>query len=180
MPTVIAAAPTSYPISLSELKDHLRETSSANDSILYQLIKEATDYIEGYTWRKIVTQSWKYYIDYFTDCIEIPFGQLQSATIQYYDADNALQTLSTSVYDVDTYSDPGFIRIKDGQSWPTIYSKANAVIISFTCGYASIPESIKTAVKLKAELLNGNLFDNEVIYLERAIISSVYPYRLCI
>lgn len=181
MPVILTTAPTSYPITLTDLKDHLRETGTDNDTIILNTLKAATSEAENYTWRKFVTQTWTYYSNGFAHKFELPFGQLQSVTsIKYYDADNVLQTLDASVYDVDTLSDPGVIRLAYGQSWPTVYDRSNAIRIEFVCGYTVIPESIKNAIKLKSEMIYGNLFDSEINGIVRAYESALNPYRLVV
>ena len=65
MPTKLITAPAYYPLTLNELKEHLRETTSDNDNIIFNVLKSATLEAENYTWRKLVTQTWEYYFDKF-------------------------------------------------------------------------------------------------------------------
>jgi len=166
------------PISLKEAKDHLRVNTNDDDLMIKNLITAATTQAENYTWRGLTTQTWDIFHDTFSD-YEIPFGQLQSVTtVKYYDSDDSLQTLASTVYDVDTNTDPGRITLAYGQSWPSVYNKPNAIEIRIICGYAAAPEAIKSAVKINVEMLYGNLFDNEHLQLKRTYESLLSPYRL--
>jgi uncharacterized phiE125 gp8 family phage protein len=157
-------------------------TANDDDQLINKLIDAATLQAEIYTWRRFVTQTWDYFIDDFSDKNTIPYGELQSITsVKYYDSTNSQQTLSTSVYDTVTDSDPGVVNLSYSQTWPFVYDRQNAVEIRFVCGYgasSAVPESIKSAIKIKLELLYGNLFMNEREQLESTFKSLLDPYRI--
>ena len=52
------AAPTVEPVTLGEIKTHLRLTGTEDDYLLPQLVKAARDYVETFTRRAICTQTW--------------------------------------------------------------------------------------------------------------------------
>jgi uncharacterized phiE125 gp8 family phage protein len=125
------------------------EASSINttvDAQLTMMIKAARQHAEQELKRYLVTQTLDAYFDYF-DEDEIYLPPMQSVTeIKYYDADNVEQTLSASYYVVDSVSVPSRVIIADGYSWPSTYSKPNAVKIRFIGGYgaaSSVPDCIK-------------------------------------
>ena len=84
---------------------------------------------------------------------------ISAVSVQYYDKNNTLQTLSTSVYDVDITNSPTRIRLGYNQEWPDTRERLNAVKITCTVGFASaaaVPEDIKAAIKL----MIGHLYAN--------------------
>lgn len=178
MPISLTTAPTSYPINLSEAKDQIRELTADNDTFILNLIRAATDEAEIYCWRRFVTQTWTYYSDSFGKIV-LPYGQLQSVSaVKYYDSSNVLQTLASSVYDVDTISEPGAVSLAYSQSWPQVYAKPNTIEIEYVCGYTSVPESIKQAIKIKVEMLFGNVLSSDMNSLQKTYESLLSPYRL--
>jgi hypothetical protein len=58
-------------------------------------------------------------------------------SIKYIDQNGVQQTLATDQYLVDTVSEPGRVTPAYGTSWPSTREQANAVEVSFNCGYAS-------------------------------------------
>lgn len=152
MPKTLVTAPSGYPVTLTEAKTHLRVTNTDDDAYINAIINAATAEAETYTRRALLTQTWDVFLDGFSDSMEMPKGQLQSATISYVDSGGATQTLATSVYTVDTDSDPGVIRLAYGQSWPSVHDQANAVTIRIVCGYGNasdIPMPIRQAILLQ-------------------------------
>ena len=151
------AAPAETPVSLTEAKAHLRVLHAADDAFIGALIDLATTYIggrAGIVGRALVTQSWEYRIDDFPDGgrIELPLPPLVSVeSVKYLDADGAEQTLATSVYNVETSTLVGMIRLAYNQDWPETLDDDYAVRIRFTAGYgaaAAVPVPLKQAILL--------------------------------
>lgn len=124
------------PVTTAEAKVHLRVTDSTDDTLIARAITAARQAIEDYLHFGLLTQTWKYVQDVFTDEIRLPMaGTLQSVTVQYYDAAGAIQTLATSVYLVDTMSEPGRITLAPNQVWPTTQAgRAHAVVVTYVVG----------------------------------------------
>lgn len=149
--TVAPAVPV---VTLSEAKVHCRIDGNDEDLLVNALIKAATDHLDGYSGilgRALITQTWQLDLSGFCSPVRLPVGNLQAVSgVTYYDTANALQTLSGSVYGV--YSDAlgPFLELKTGQSWPSLYTRSDAVSITWTAGYgdaaADVPAPIKQAI----------------------------------
>ena len=154
-------APTVACVSVDELKDHTVVTDAVDDNLLETFGWTAEDAIEKELSRALMTQTWVLRLDRFP-CWEIPLPRppLQSVTtVQYVDQDGATQTLSASVYTVDTFSTPGRLYPAYNQVWPSTRPTPNAVIITYVAGKTAIediPEPVRTAIKL----LTGDLYEN--------------------
>jgi uncharacterized phiE125 gp8 family phage protein len=153
MATDLVTAPAIEPLTIDEVKDHLRVESSDYDNEIKSLIKEARQYVERITGRSLITQTWDYKLDKFSESIKIPYPPLQSVTsVKYQDSGNVEQTLSSAYYDVDTTSEPGRVTESYNYEYPETYDEPNAVTIRFVSGYGSartdIPERFKRAMKL--------------------------------
>jgi uncharacterized phiE125 gp8 family phage protein len=97
--------------------------------------------------------------------IYLPWNPLSSVTsITYTDAAGASQTVATTVYDVNTTTQPGFIHLKYNQFWPTSLRQdialPDVVVITYVAGYgttgAAVPDTVRQAIKLLAL----HLFEN--------------------
>lgn len=110
--------------------------------------------------------------------ILLPRSPLQSlSSIQYYDPAGALQTLASSAYLVDNFSEPGRITPAPDTTWPATQARANAVLITFVAGYggsgASVPQSILHWILL----MTATLYENRemVAILSRGVVGEL-PY----
>lgn len=155
MSTVLITKPTKEPVTLDAVKEHLSIIGNDFDGYLSSMIFVARRQVESYLNRALVTQTWDYYLDGFSNVMRLPKGQLQSVTtVKYIDTDGAVQTLAGSPieYSVDTYSDPGKVELAYGQSWPGVRGISNSVVIRFIAGYGDsgedVPEEIQHAIKI--------------------------------
>lgn len=141
--------PASKPVSVSEVKDQSRIETTAEDTLVERLIDAATASIDGPYGIGIcmVSQQWEWAMDRFPLRFEIPLYPVISVdSIKYTDEDGVEQTLDASVYRVDTHSNPARITLAWNQTWPSARLVSNAVKVTFTAGYSSVPEDLKHAV----------------------------------
>jgi uncharacterized phiE125 gp8 family phage protein len=155
---------TVEPVSVSEVKNHLRVTDNSEDALLAGLITSARKIVEQFTRRTLVNQTWRLYLDQFPyrSTIELPFPPLASVThIKYYDQDGALQTLPASEYQTDNRSTPGLIVLTENGAWPlTEGDKVNAVEIEFIAGYGATAAAVPSPIRLAITHLVSHWFEN--------------------
>jgi uncharacterized phiE125 gp8 family phage protein len=134
--------------------------TTAEDTDLVDLIADGRETVERFTRRRLLTQTWDYFINSFpsTDSITIPYGNLQSVTsVKYTDTDGTVTTLTENTdYTVEKNGDQhGRIVLPYGGSWPSVtLAPTNPIAIRFICGWttaALIPRNITRAVKFAAE-----------------------------
>jgi len=141
MTTKLVTLPAQYPISLSEAKKQceIDDDDTAHDTYIKSLIMAATGRAEQYLHRRLVSQTWKLYLDTWPveNMIILPFGRLQSVTsIKYTDSDGDEITWDNDNYIVNTNSEHGQVVLGHGKTWPTetLYP-SNPIKIEFVCGY---------------------------------------------
>lgn len=152
----IVTAPDGLAVTGAEMEAHARAAGQPPEQ--YEpYIAAAQGWVEQVTNRKLVTQTWKWFLDRFPSCdrVCVPFGQLQSVThIKYTDSADAQSTLSSTYYSVSTARDPGVIALKYAQTWPTATLRTlDPVEIQFVCGWTSpseVPADIRAAILLVA------------------------------
>jgi uncharacterized phiE125 gp8 family phage protein len=161
--------PSVEPITLNDVKMHLRRTDRREDDYFTEMIKVARQYCEHKTRRAFITQTWNLILDKFpmnadpvsdlgtelyrNSQIRIPVPPLQSVThVKYYDTGGTQQTRDSGKYVVDTDSQPGRVYPAHGQVWPETRNIENAVEIQFVAGYgdagSDVPEALRHAIKL--------------------------------
>jgi len=173
MPLRLLTAPTKYPLSLADAKQHLRiEASNHDDDALVQTYIDAVvasfDAADGKINFPLLSQSWALDLDWsfaagFDDpdvdeSILLPLPPVTAVTaVKYRDSDGTLTTLSSSAYDV--LLPEGRIAPVYGTSWPATRYQRRAVTIEYTCGH-SVPDAVPMNVRAAILLWVGHLYAN--------------------
>lgn len=179
----LVTGPTTWPLSVADCKQHLRIDHSDEDTLIEGYLRAATAQAETVLDRQIMPATWRLSFHGFCGWqIDIPKPPLQSvSSITYLDTAGTTQTLSSSLYIVDTYSEPGRITPAYNAVWPSVRWQMNSVIITFVAGYTSalvVPDRIKTGIKFLVsqwyehrELTTGGIeMSSEVERAFRALI----------
>ena len=156
----LVTGPATEPLTYSEVKAFLRLNDDSEQTFVTTLITIARQIVEGQTWRPLISQTWALQFDaselnlFISNINKAPIISIDSVT--YYDVNNALQTLSPTLYETDIYGNPARFRLK---SIPSVYDRMGALIVNFVCGYtnaAAVPQAIKQAMLL----IIGHLYEN--------------------
>lgn len=155
------SAPVLTPVTVDEAKEQIGLLVADHDSRIARLINAATESVERYTNRALITQTWRLAIDGFP-CesltrpraeIRLPRPRLQSITsIGYVDTDGTNQTLSSTLYNATADLEPARVEPAYGQVWPATRDEREAVRVTYVAGYGdastSVPEAIRHAILL--------------------------------
>ncbi len=165
MPYEIDTAPTSEPVTTAEAKTWARITTAEDDFNIDFKIKAAREYVETYSGRALLGQTWDLVLDRFPKEILLRKPPVTSVTsIEYTDVNGVTGTaLASTEYQTDFVSEPARIREAYSKSWPSTRAEMNAVTIKFVSGYANkalVPESLKQAIK---ELVSFWYYNREAV-----------------
>lgn len=149
----ITSQPATEPITTAEAKTHLRVDFSTDDTYIDSIISASRKFVEQYTNRALITQTWRLNLNSFTIPFELPINPVVSVTsIKYYDVNDVQQTLSASNYQVDILGDVAKIYEGVSVGFPAISeSVINPIEVIFVAGYGSasaVPVDIKHAIKI--------------------------------
>lgn len=198
-PTLITP-PASTPVTLDQAKAHLRVDFNDDNDLITALIGSATAYLDGYSGvlgRCLMPQSWRATYESFRDCDEppislpskvgptlrLPFPDVTSVVVKYYDAANAQQTVDSSSYQILADALGSFVAFPYTYVPPNTYFRADAVSVDLTSGYAdaaSVPAPLKQAILL----LVGDWYESRetmqagrVAPLPFAVDALIAPFR---
>ncbi len=154
-------APGSAAVDVDDLKDHLRVTSSDEDTLIDFYARAATHLFEIKTRRRLISRTFRLDLPEFPRegdpvGIELPFAPISAVSaIQYVDTAGTTRTWDPSEYILDLTAHLPRITAAPNESYPsTLFDRPDAVRVSFTAGYgathASVPEGIRWAVLLLA------------------------------
>jgi len=156
---VVTPAST-YPVSLTEAKAHLKVDINTDDTLITNLIIASTQLSEEYTNRFFINTVINQTCTTFLDLKQLYKSKVVSVThVKYYDSDNTLQELASSNYVVNNQFEPAQINLVVDGSFPDIADRIDAVECKYIVGYGAasdVPNAIKQAILLTI----GNWYAN--------------------
>ncbi len=190
MHTRVITAPATQPLTLNEIKLHLKLAITAEeataytdeDALLTIYLKAAVASAEEYCWRKFISTELQTVTSSFCTTMDLPFPAIAMTSVQYVDAAGATQTVAPQNYYLDTYTVPSRVIFKSAFSFPSLNTdNPFPVIFNYTSGYsvsaAIVPDAIKSALLLMiAELYEKR--EDRVFKLPTASQNLLNPYRL--
>ena len=184
--TTLTTAATVLPLSLGEIKDYLSipDSDDTQDAELKQALRAATNSVERYTRRTLLTTTWTMFMDRFpgrslpwwdgvrqfadteltdlTEAIIIPKSPLisiTSITANHQDGTTTIATAST--YIIDLASEPGRVALKVGETWPTDALRTiNGVEVAFVAGCGPVGSDVPEDIRRALLIMIGDFHEN--------------------
>ena len=184
----VTTPPVTEPVSLDEAKDHSNILHDLDDAILFGFIQAARYWCEKFTQRSFIDKSYTMKIDncFPANEIIIPVAPLKSlTTFTYVDEDEVVQTVSSSLYILDTFSTPPRIKLDPDEDWPSsVREQINTISIEFIAGYGDatdVPVDIKHAILMLVDHYyehRSDVSELSLIPTPKAVESLLYSYRV--
>lgn len=171
-------------INLSDLKSHLRVTSSDEDSLLTMYARAASQFVETKTRRALISRTFRLEMPEFPqahgDSFELPLAPVASVqSIQYYDTQGVLTTWGAGNYALDATSLPPRIVPAYSVPYPYVQSQhADGVQVNFTAGYGPTSTSIPQGLQFVVMLLAGHFWANRMPVEAVGGAGAEIPYTL--
>lgn len=145
-------------VEVSDLKDHLRISTTAEDDYLQTVRDACAGYLlgpDGILNRAEGLATYRLDRREFADCMTLPLAPFASVeSVVYVDSAGTTQLASTGLYNVNASARPARIERADGQYWPTdLADRFDAVRVTFKAGSsdaAAAPADVKHLIKLLA------------------------------
>lgn len=148
MTYALIAPPAAEPLTLAEVKAHLRLDGDDEDALLIGLIRTAREHLERMSGLALVSQSWRLYLDGWPEGpIQIgraPVQTVESVTI--YDAAGAPVSVSLDGHVLDGQALPARLVLAES---PVTARALNGIEIDFTAGFGTavdVPDGLKRAM----------------------------------
>jgi uncharacterized phiE125 gp8 family phage protein len=187
MSLVMTAPPAAEPVSVDDVKAHLRIDGSDEDVLLASLLLTSRLHIETALSLALITQSWTFRLDSWPPGreIELPLTPLRSVDeVRVKDASGTANVVSPESYLVDLASRPARL-VWNNITPPLPQLPANGIEIDITAGFGttgdSVPAPLKHAILLLAahwyEHRDPNEIGAEGARIPDAVSSLINPFR---
>lgn len=152
MSLIPLSPPAEEPVSLAEMKDHLRVLHDDEDALIEAAIAAARRAVEARAGVALVSQGWRYLLDRPPEgVIALPLSPVSAVdAVTLIGADDSEIALEPGDYDASTGP---FGRLYFARRWAARAARFDAVRIDFTAGWAdaeAAPEDLKLAVRMLA------------------------------
>lgn len=167
--------PAELAVSVAALKSYLHGVAEGEeDTDLEALINAAAECAETALDQQLITATWELVLPRFPGAVIELRPPLQSVTsVKYYDENNEQQTWSSDEYEADTDHKPGRLRPAHGYSWPTTYSRLDAVAVRFVCGYGDTGADLPANLSLAIKALTAHWYEYRGMILSGTIVAQV-------
>lgn len=167
---VITAAASNV-LTTAEVKSHLKVDTTADDTLIDNLIIAATNSCQEYTNRFFITTEITQYGDNWSDVSELFKSPVQTTlfNVKYYDTAGVLQSLATTKYTLDNVSQPARLAPAPDESWPSIIDGLNAIEVNYKVGVDNAAD-VDNAIKQALLLTIGHWYQNrEAVIVGRQV-----------
>lgn len=155
-------APPATPVTLDEVKAHLRVDHDDEDGTIQIYLDACVAQVDGWAGtlgQALITQTWRVDYTHFCGDLILPFGPVQSVTITYRDPAGVTQTYAASNYTLVQTAGGARVVLKDGSDWPDTDDNPAPISVSMVVGFgdaSAVPASIKAGLLL----MIGDLYAN--------------------
>jgi uncharacterized phiE125 gp8 family phage protein len=163
----LISGPNPEPVDTTDAKNYLRIDTSADDDLIDSLIHAARMWVENYTGRALITQTFDQLFRGLPASgapLVLAKAPVASVTnITYLDENGVSRTLASSNYALRTTAGPmagrALIEVSSTFTAPSLYSEAEyPVIVRTVCGYGN-PSTVPQGMKAAIMLLLGDMYE---------------------
>lgn len=172
MTSIRLTDPAVEPVTLDEMKAHLRLTTADEDETLEGFVKAARLHVEQSTRRALIQQQWRIYLDGWpvSRIVKLPVSPVISVDeVTVFDPDGNPSALSGEDYRLDRSARPERLRIRLGAGLPA--SQMTAAEVDFTAGYGLLPEAVPQDCRQAIRLLAAHWFERREAGGDAAMMS---------
>ncbi len=153
MISLLTQGPQIEPVTVAQLRDHLRLDSS-EDNLLASLISSARMVVEAQSGVHLINQKWNFILDEWPQN-HVALSQWPVISVDKINViGTEVELVSPETYRLETYARPATIWLNEGQIWPQIKRDKMGIVIEASIGYGAraddVPEPLRHVIMLLA------------------------------
>ena len=152
MTLIRTGEPEAEPVTLAEVKTHLKLTHSSEDGLLSGLVRAAREEVERSTGLALIDQTWRLLIDRWPSqgCVFLPKSPLREIlAVTAFGTEGEASLINPTDYQVDLLSRPARLHF---DKRPEPLRMFNGIEIDFSAGFGEagtdVPDLLKRAILL--------------------------------
>jgi uncharacterized phiE125 gp8 family phage protein len=172
MTYAVVTPPAVEPVTVEDLRAHLRLSGTQEDGQLAGLIKAARSQVEQETRRALIRRRLRLYLEYWPlgRVVMLPVAPVLSVVeIIAYDLQGNGTPLAPEDFSLDRSASPARVRIKPGAGMPS--HQLLGIEIDFDAGYGDGPEDVPNQMRQAVRLLAAHWFENREAGTDLAMAS---------
>jgi len=161
----VITPPVKLPVSIAEIKEHLRIEIADDDrdiELKIRAVVASLDPPDGRLGRAMITQTLRLSLSPgLGSLIRLPYPPVQSIdSVSYLNSLDVETEISNSIYAFKNDQEPAFVVLKTGEQWPTDYSYNDPYPfkINFISGYGDNADSVPEYIRLGIMMEVGDLY----------------------
>lgn len=180
---VLVTPATELPVSIEEVKLALRIDEVELDAEIRSQIQSAVAHYEGWNGIlgiSIAEQEWRQDYDRFDRelCLLIGPVQPEQMAVTWRNPDGQISTVPPASYVLRIDSaGRASVRFDAAYQLPSDLHESGAVSVTYRAGYAEVPHDIKSAIKLRVQMMIDEAAQANLQHLERAENALISKYR---
>lgn len=163
MTSYLLAGPAQEPVSLGQMKAHLRVEDEAEDGLIEALIVAARVHVESLTSRALLSQTWRVVLDGWpqTRAIRLPVSPMVSLTeIRCYDAGNAEHLIGVEQFLPDGQASPARLICPAAVEGAPVLRERMGIEIDYVAGFGTEPADVPADLIQSLKTLVAYWYEN--------------------
>lgn len=176
---VLVTPPDTNPVSLAEVKEHLRVSHDDEDAVIGLYLGAAVSHLDGpkgWLARALAPQTWAERFPRFAGRLRLAVAPILAVdSVAYLDQFGASQTVAADWFEADE----GEVAFLDDFVVPSTLGGHYDLTVTYQAGYETVPSDIRAAILL----LVGDLYTNREASIDSRVIGNpavrmlLDPYR---
>ena len=163
MPAILTTPPSVEPVSLAEVKAHLRIGHADEDELIGTLTIAARHLVEAQTGLAMIAQGWSCFRDDWpeTGVVELPLAPLITVDdVKTYGEDDIAAIIDPAHYYADTGARPPRLLLRGSRVWARPARIGNGIEIAVTAGFGTTASAVPEDLREALLQLVGHWFEN--------------------
>lgn len=156
------AGPLAEPLSLAEIKAHLRLDDDSEDGLLAGYLVAAREAVERHLRRTLISRRWQSVLDAWpAGPVRLPRPPLLAVeAVRVFDAAGAASLVPPSDYRVETRAEPGFLLAASAAGLPRPGLFPSGIEIDFVAGYGTDWNAVPSPIRQALLMMVSDLFES--------------------